>query len=84
MTTRANKPVSRLTTASIRDGGKRREIVVIIYPNGLLGLRPKGTRREEQVLIEAVWYRAVKDRVASEQAAKRALRGTRRERKGAR
>lgn len=78
MVTRASKPVSRVTSAVIRDGGKRRELVLTIYPNGMIGLRPKGTRREETANAEGVWFQALRARVASELAAKKLARKNRR------
>lgn len=79
MTTIAHKPVARIVDASmIRDGSKLRALVVTIYPHGFLGLRPKGTRREEIVTLAHCWSLAVKQRVAHELADKKAARAARR------
>ena len=75
MTTTLNKPVRRKSRETIRDAGRTYALVVTLYPNGLLGLRPERTRREELIPLAAVWFSAVKMRVAAEVAAKRAKRG---------
>lgn len=62
--------VSRKTSAVVRDRGARR-VIVTIYPDGIIGLRPERTRREEAVDAGWAWYAAVKARVAAEKAAKR-------------
>lgn len=72
------KPVRRRTGIVRRDRGKMRPIVVTMYPAGTLGLRLLGTRREETIPIEAVYERAVKMRVALEQAERAAKRKARR------
>ncbi len=65
------KPVTRRSNERVRDAGKSRRIVVTLYPNGLIGLRPERTRREETVPIDVIWLQAVKARVLAERAAKR-------------
>ena len=71
------KSVTRKSSTTIRDAGQRRELVITLYPNGLIGLRPLKTRREERITIEAVYSLAVKQRIALERAAKRTRkRGT--------
>ena len=65
MTTKLNKEVSRVSNETIRDGGKVRQLVVTLYPNGTIGLRPQGTRREEVYPLEAIYFAAVKARVAA-------------------
>jgi len=77
MTTRLTKPVSRVSGEVIRDAGKFRQLVVTIYPNGLIGLRPQGTRREETLSIPWVYLRAVEARVLREKEAKRKAKGKR-------
>lgn len=71
MTTKLNKEVSRVSNETIRDGGKTRNLVITLYPNGMIGLRPQGTRREETYPLEAVYFAAVKARVAAIRTAKR-------------
>jgi hypothetical protein len=71
MTTKLNKPVSRISNEQVRDGSKIRNLVVTLYPGGGIGLRPQGTRREEIYPLEAVYHTALKMRVAAERAAKK-------------
>lgn len=59
---------------TIRDGSKQRRLVVTLLPGDVLGLRPEGTRRNEYIDLHACYDRAVKMRVASEQADKRRAR----------
>jgi hypothetical protein len=66
-----SKRVSRRTNATIREAGKARRIVVTLYPNGTIGLRPEKTRREELLSVEAAWSWAVKARVAEEKQQRR-------------
>ncbi len=64
------KPVRRKSEAVVRDAGKYRQLIVTIYPNDVVGLRPQGTRREELVTLEAVYSLGVKQRVAKERSEK--------------
>lgn len=66
------KPVRRLTSALVRERGLR-PLVATLH-GSLLLLRPKGLHGEEVLDLGAAWSMAVKQRVASEQAAKRAKR----------
>lgn len=66
MTTKLTKPVKRLSANSIRDGGAPRRLVVTVYPQGFIGLRQERCRREETVSIEAMYWYAIKSRVAGE------------------
>mgnify|MGYP001614199619 CR=1 FL=1 len=77
MATKLTKPVTRVADEFIRDAGKFRKLVVTMYPSGLIGVRPQGTRREEFYPITNIWYIAVKARVAAEKAAKAAKRKAR-------
>ena len=61
-----NKPVTRKSSAMIRDQGKIRELVITVYPNDTIGIRPLGTRREEVVTLAAVYSLGVKQRLVSE------------------
>ena len=75
LATKCNKPVTRICeTALVRDMGKLKRLVVTIYPNGTLGLRPEKTRREEAVLLTACYGLAIKQRVAKERADKKGKR----------
>ena len=64
--THLQKPVRRTTDSTVRDCGKVRALVVTLYPNGTIGLRPQKTRREEIVTLDSVYSLAVKQRVAKE------------------
>lgn len=64
--TKLSKPVSRMSEATVRDSGKLKRLVITIYPNDTVGLRPEKTRREETVTLGAVYSLAVKQRVNAE------------------
>lgn len=68
------KAIPRRVADMVRDGGKLRRLIVIVYPNGTIGLRPERTRREELVSAGGVWQRAVRDRVMAEKFAKQKAR----------
>lgn len=70
MTTRLTKPVRRKSNEVRRDRGKYRHIIVTIYPAGFIGMRLEGTRKEETILIEAAYERAIKMRMAFEKSEK--------------
>jgi len=72
--TSLTKPITRRTDNEIRDGSRRRPLVITLYPGGIVGLRPSKTRREEIITIEAIYSLAVKQRVAKERAEKKAAR----------
>ena len=72
------KPVKRVSDAMVRDAGKLKRLVVTLYPNQTIGVRPERTRREEIVTIAAVYSLAVKQRVALQQSAKRAAKAAKR------
>lgn len=59
------RPVTRLSAATVRDGGKARPLVVTVHAE-FITLRPLGTRREETVSLEAAYFGAVKARVFRE------------------
>lgn len=74
-----NKPIRRVSDMSVvRDCGKTRRLVVSLYPNGLVGIRPEKTRREEYVTLEAVYGYAIKARVAKQQAERRKAKAEKR------
>jgi hypothetical protein len=75
MTTKSTKPVTRESSALVRERGLR-PIIVTIH-GSLILLRPKGLRSEEVLDVAAAWSTAVKQRVAGELAAKRATRKAR-------
>ena len=63
--------VRRATSAAVFSAGKRRPVIVTIYPDGIIGLRLARSRREEFVDAASEYRRAVLLRVAAERAAKR-------------
>lgn len=72
MTTLSTKPVHRETSAFVRERGLRAVIVTI--HGSLLEFRPKGLRSREVLDVASCWQMAVKQRVASEKAARKAKR----------
>jgi len=66
MPSRLKKPVTRLTDATVRDAGACRNIIVTIYPQGIVGVRLARTRREEVISLETVYMMAVRLRVLRE------------------
>jgi len=72
------KSVTRKSHTVIRDRGRVRELVVTLYPNYTIGLRPHKTRQEEVTTLDAVYSLAVKQRVAKERAEKLAKKKARR------
>ena len=70
MATKLEKAITRVSNELVRDTGKFRPLVVTLYPNGTIGIRPQGTRREDTYPLEAVYHIAMKARVAEERAAK--------------
>lgn len=71
------KRIVRKTSATVRDAGKIRELIVTLYGNNTIGLRPSSTRREETVTFESCWSLGVKQRVVAERAEKIAKKGKR-------
>lgn len=61
--TTINRPVRRETAIETRDAGKRRPIVLTIYP-GYLEIGLKGTRRRMTVAYEALYHLACKQEAA--------------------
>lgn len=76
MTTKSVNPVTRETSAFVRERGFR-PLMATIH-GGILLLRPKGLHSEEVLDLGAAWSLAVKQRVAREQAEKRNARKLRR------
>ena len=74
-TSSVTSPVTRESSAYVRDRGLRPVIVTVT--GGLIELRCKGLKSREVVDIAAVYNRAVKERVIAERAAKKAARKTR-------
>lgn len=70
--TPSTKPVSRLTSAYVRNKGLR-PLVATIHGSMLI-LRCKGLRSEETIDLSWAYLEAVKQRIAREKAAKRTKR----------
>lgn len=76
MTTKSYKPVTRETSAFVRDKGLRPVLVTIT--GGVLELRCKGLRSREVLDIGAAYRIAVQQRVVQEKREKKAEREARR------
>jgi hypothetical protein len=74
--TPSTKPVTRLTSAWVRDQGMR--LIVATITGSLIELRAKGRRQTEALDISALYTQAVKARVIAERKAKKAERSARR------
>lgn len=70
--TPSTRPVTRVTSAFIRERGLRQ--VVVTITGNLIELRGKGLRTVETVDVASLWYQAVKARVLHERNIKRAMR----------
>lgn len=70
--TPSTKRVTRLTSAWVRDQGMRAVVASIV--GGVIELRAKGRRQVEVVDIATLYYRAVRERVVAEKAARKAAR----------
>ena len=70
--TPSTKPTRRESSAFVRERGFR-PLIATLHGSVLL-LRPKGLRREEVLDLGAAWSLAVKQRVAREQAERKAAR----------
>jgi hypothetical protein len=73
--TPSTKPVTRLTSAYVRDKGFRP--VAVTITGSVLELRCFGRRQVETVDVASLYYQAVKARVIAERAAKKAARKAR-------
>ena len=71
--------ITRMTGAEVRDRGKYRRLVISLYPNDTIGLRPEKMRKEEIVSIESCYVLAIKQRVAQERRDKLALKKARKQ-----
>lgn len=66
MATKSVKPVTRETSALVRERGLRAAMVTIV--GGVIELRAKGLRSRETVDLAWCYYAAVRQRVAFERA----------------
>lgn len=74
--TPSTKPVTRVSSAYVRERGMRP--VVVTITGSLIELRAKGLRSVETVDVASLWHQAVKARVLREKAEKKAARKSRR------
>lgn len=75
--TKADKPTTRLSYSTFRDGCRSLEIAVTIHPTWL-GLRLKGRRKVYQLDITAAYQRAVAAEVEKIRAEKKAAKKVKR------
>lgn len=68
--TNLSKPVRRVSSATIREQGKARKIVVILRPPNVIGFRAAGCRREYQLSLEGCYTMAVRADVLARKRAK--------------
>lgn len=73
MTTKSLKPVTRESSALVRDRGMRPVMVTIV--GSVIELRPKGLRSRETVDVAWAYYAAVKQRVTAERIEKARAKG---------
>lgn len=71
----STKPVTRLSSAYVRERGMRP--IVVTITGSLIEVRAKGLRSVETVEVATLWHQAVKARVMREQAEKKAARKAR-------
>ncbi len=75
MTTKSIRPVTRESSAWVRDKGMRPLIVTVI--GGVVELRPKGLRTTEVLDLASIYLMAVRQRVARERIERLRLRRAR-------
>lgn len=78
MTTKSIRPVTRESSAFVRDRGLR--AVIATLHGSTIELRAKGLRSREILDLSYCYQLAVKQRVAAERAEKQALRKLRKKR----
>lgn len=70
--TPSTRPVTRITSAYVRERGMRP--IAVTITGSLIELRAKGLRSIETVDVATLYYQAVKARVLREKAEKKAAR----------
>jgi hypothetical protein len=70
--TPSTKPVTRLTSAWVRDQGLRP--VVVTITGSVIELRAKGRRQVEVLDVASLYFQAIKQRVANEKKLRKAAR----------
>ncbi len=71
MASKCTSPVTRIMDrAVLHDGGHDKALVVTLYPEGTIGIRPAGARkdREELINVLSAYHTAIRQRVAHEHA----------------
>lgn len=78
--TTLKKPVRRVSSATVHEQGKNRQIIVILRPPNLIGFRASGCRREYTLTLDGCYVMAVRAHVAAEKRervkARKLKRGT--------
>jgi hypothetical protein len=71
-----SKPISRKAHTIPAAYGIRPELVITLYPRGIIGIREAGRRTPSEVTFDAseLYVSGVRNRVAREKAAKRKAR----------
>ncbi len=78
--TSVTKTIKRLSTATVRSGGKMREIVIELTPPGAeITFRLKGTRQSYSLPVGFCFTKAVEVHIREEKARKAALRKAKRD-----
>jgi len=65
------KPVSRVSSGTVFESGKVREVVVTLRPHNVIGFRAKGCKREYQLTISNLYTLAVRAHVADKKRQKK-------------
>ncbi len=76
--TKLKDPVRRTTTIMLDNRAMPRpedEVTVTLYPAGLIGFRPKRSRKEYTLPFETVYRQAIRAEVQSERVRKTVKRG---------
>jgi len=66
--TKLTKPVRRITTATVREAGKMRPVIVTLEPPYSIAFRAKGCRTSYKLIADACYWLAIK---AEQQSKKR-------------
>jgi len=79
--TTLHKPVKRSVQLIPKGGGSRLEVVVTLYPGGVIGLRDKGRRKEYTLPLSTVYYLAAEAEARRIMAERKAARKEKRVRR---
>lgn len=64
--TKLTRPVRRVSSGTIRERGRSRDIIVILRPPNVLGFRLAGCRHEYALTVEGCYTMAVRATIARE------------------